>query len=75
MENLSNGCEVSIFEWIFRRRLHQSTPRLCGESEEDKVLKLKKTLYKLKQAHWNIRIDQYFQESGFVKCRHEHAPV
>ncbi|KAK3020641.1 hypothetical protein RJ639_046425 [Escallonia herrerae] len=42
---------------------------------EDKVLRLKKAMYKLKQVPrtWNSRIDNYFQEKGFEKCPHKHA--
>ena len=42
---------------------------------EGKVLKLKKTLYDLKQAlrAWNNRIDAYFQANDFIKCPYEHA--
>ncbi|KAH9671981.1 hypothetical protein KPL70_017541 [Citrus sinensis] len=42
---------------------------------EDKVLRLKKALYELKQAPRarNSRIDKYFQEKGFTKCPYEHA--
>ena len=45
------------------------------EGQEDKVLKLKKTLYSLKQEPtvWNSRVDKYFQVNGFSKCPHEHA--
>ena len=45
------------------------------EGQEDKVLKLKKDLYGLKQAlrAWNSRIAKYFQVNGFSKCPHEHA--
>ncbi|GKV41340.1 hypothetical protein SLEP1_g48885 [Rubroshorea leprosula] len=45
------------------------------KGEENKVLKLKKALYNLKQAPraWNCGIDKYFQENGFVKCPYEYA--
>ena len=45
------------------------------KGQEDKVLRLKKALYGLKQAPraWNSRIDKYFQDTGFLKCPHEHA--
>jgi Reverse transcriptase (RNA-dependent DNA polymerase) len=43
--------------------------------KEHKVLKLKKALYRLKQASsaWNTRIDVYFKEHEFVQCPYEHA--
>eukprot|EP00268_Persea_americana_P053619 TRINITY_DN60865_c0_g1_i1.p1 TRINITY_DN60865_c0_g1~~TRINITY_DN60865_c0_g1_i1.p1 ORF type:complete len:349 (+),score=54.58 TRINITY_DN60865_c0_g1_i1:103-1047(+) len=43
------------------------------EGHEDKVLKLKKALYRLKQVPraWYTRIDSYFQENGFLKCSYE----
>ena len=42
---------------------------------EDKVLKLNKALSGLKQAPraWNIKINQYLEENGFVKCPYEYA--
>ena len=42
---------------------------------ETKVLKLKKTLYGLKQLSraWNSKIDAYFQANGFTKCSYQHA--
>lgn len=45
------------------------------KGEEDKVLNLKKVLYRLKEAPraWYIRIGKYFQENNFTKCPHEHA--
>ena len=45
------------------------------KGKEDKVLKLKKMLYGLKQAAraWNAQIDKYLQERNFVKCPCEHA--
>ncbi|KAK6143244.1 hypothetical protein DH2020_023592 [Rehmannia glutinosa] len=45
------------------------------DGHEDKVLRLKKALYSLKQAPraWNRCIDKYFQENGFVSCPNEYA--
>ena len=45
------------------------------EREENKVYRLKKSLYVLKQAPraWNSRIDNYFQGCGFVKCPYDHS--
>jgi Reverse transcriptase (RNA-dependent DNA polymerase) len=42
--------------------------------KEHKMLKLKKTLYELKQAPraWNTQIDAYFKKYGFVQCSYEH---
>jgi len=43
--------------------------------KEKKVLKLKKALYRLKQAPraWNTRIDTYFKKNEFKQCSYEHA--
>lgn len=43
--------------------------------EEQKVLKLKKMLYELKQAPWvwNTRIDLDFKKNGFIQWPYEHA--
>jgi Reverse transcriptase (RNA-dependent DNA polymerase) len=43
--------------------------------KERKVLRLKKALYRLKQAPrtWNTRIDSYFKENGFKQCPFEAA--
>ncbi|KAL4283880.1 hypothetical protein GQ457_16G026560 [Hibiscus cannabinus] len=45
------------------------------QGHEDKVYRLKKALYGLKQAPraWNARIDEYFQENGFIKSPYEHT--
>jgi len=45
------------------------------KDQEHKILKLKKTLYGLKQEPraWNNKIDEYFQTNGFIKCPYEHA--
>ncbi|KAH9672047.1 hypothetical protein KPL70_017573 [Citrus sinensis] len=45
------------------------------KGHEDKVLRLKKAVYGLKQTPraWNSRIDKYFQENRFTKCPYEYA--
>ncbi|KAH9743970.1 hypothetical protein KPL70_003492 [Citrus sinensis] len=45
------------------------------KEHEDKVLRLKKPVCRLKQASRarNSRIDKYFQENGFTKCLYENA--
>ncbi|GAU43786.1 hypothetical protein TSUD_378110 [Trifolium subterraneum] len=45
------------------------------KGKEDKVLKLNKALYDLKQAPraWNKRIDQFLVMQGFVKCSVEYG--
>ena len=53
----------------------EQPPGYVKIGEEKKVLKLKKTLYELKQAPraWNTRIDIYFKENGYKQCPHEHS--
>ena len=45
------------------------------KGHEDKVLKLDKALYRLKQAPraWYSHIDGYLLRNRFVKCPHEYA--
>lgn len=45
------------------------------EGEEDKVYKLVKTLYVLKQAPraWYSKIEAYFSREGFQRCEYEHT--
>lgn len=45
------------------------------KGQNNKVYKLKKTLYGLNQAlrAWFTRIDAYFVEHGFIKCIYEHT--
>jgi hypothetical protein len=44
------------------------------KGHKDKVLKLNKALYELKQTPrtWYSRINSYFLNNGFVKCPHEY---
>ena len=45
------------------------------KGQEDKVLKLKKTLYRLKQAPrmLNSIINKYFLDNGYLRCPYEHS--
>ena len=45
------------------------------ENDKHKVYKLKKALYRLKQAPraWNKRIDKFLEVIGFMKCISEHG--
>ena len=52
--------------------------RPCGyvqKGNEQKVYKLKKALFGLKQAPraWYSRIEAYFMKEGFEKCDYEHT--
>ena len=53
----------------------EQPPEYMKIGEEKKVLKLKKALYRLKQAPraWNTRIDTYFKKNGYKQCPHEHS--
>lgn len=45
------------------------------QGEKDKVYKMKKDLYGLRQAPraWYSKIESYFQKEGFEKCPSEHT--
>ena len=45
------------------------------KGQEDKVLKLKKALYRLKQAPrtCNSIINKYFIDNGYIRCPYEHS--
>ena len=61
---------------VLEEEVYLEQPPGCMKiGEEKKVLKLKKTLYELKQTPraWNTRIDTYFKENGHKQCSHEHA--
>ena len=70
----SNGCNVCIFEWIFRRRgLCETTSKYEVDGQEDKFYRLKKALYGLNQAprlSYN-RIDEYLNGEGFSRSPSE----
>ncbi|PKI72950.1 hypothetical protein CRG98_006650 [Punica granatum] len=53
----------------------EQPPGFVVAGQEEKVYRLKKALYRLKQAPraWNSRIDAYFIREGFVKCPYEHS--
>lgn len=76
MENSSNECKVVILNGVLEEEVYIEQPLGYNvKGEEDKVLNLKKVLYRLKEAPraWYIRIGKYFQENNFTKCPHEHA--
>ena len=47
------------------------------KGEEDKVLRLKKAVFGLKQAPraWNSRIDKYFRENKYMKYPYENPYI
>ncbi|KAL0554273.1 hypothetical protein IC582_008190 [Cucumis melo] len=53
----------------------EQPPGYSVKGQEDKVLKLKKALYELKQAPriWNSRINKYFLDNGYLRCPYEHS--
>ncbi|KAA0039327.1 reverse transcriptase [Cucumis melo var. makuwa] len=53
----------------------EQLPGYSVNGQEDKVLKLKKALYRLKQAPrmWNSRINKYFLDNGYLRCPYEHS--
>lgn len=72
LEDISNGSEYSISQWLLTRR------SLCWITErfnlkkvvEYKVYKLKKSLYRFKQAFciWNVYLDNYLGKDSFGRC-------
>lgn len=50
-------------------------PGFVKKGEEEKVYKLKKALYGLRQSPraWYSRINSYFEKNGFQKCPQEHT--
>jgi hypothetical protein len=74
MENISNGCKISLSQW-FSQLIIEQPMSYKVKGYEDKILKLNKALYGLKQAPraWYSRIDDYFLKKGFVECTHEHS--
>lgn len=76
MKDLSNGCEVSVLEWLSRRKVYtEQPPRYVHKGKENKVYRLKKASYGLKQAPWawNTSVDDYFQKNGFINSPYEHS--
>jgi hypothetical protein len=53
----------------------QQPPGFVAAGHEEKVLKLKKALYGLRQAPraWNVRLDSSLQNMGFIRCISEHG--
>jgi Reverse transcriptase (RNA-dependent DNA polymerase) len=53
----------------------EQPPGYMKARKENKVLKLRKTLYELKQAPqaWNTRINTYLKDNKFIQCPYEHA--
>jgi hypothetical protein len=74
MEDISDGCKVSIDN--LEQVVYVEQPAgFVVKGEEEKVCRLKKALYRLKQAPraWNSRIDGYLSQKGFTRCPYEHA--
>jgi len=68
MDDLANGCEVSISRWsLGGGSIYIEQPfRYMRRGKEKKMLRLNKPLYCLKQAlrAWNERIDTY-KKNGY----------
>jgi len=61
---------------IFEEEVYVQQPEgFLVKGQEDKVYRLKKTLYGLNQAPraWNARIYGYLHQNSFTKCPYEHA--
>ena len=76
MEDLSDGCQISILNGYLEEEVYLGQPPdYSVKDQEDKVLKLKKTLYELKQAPrmCDSRINKYFFDNGYLRCPYEHS--
>ncbi|KAL4037079.1 hypothetical protein IC575_000662 [Cucumis melo] len=53
----------------------EQPPSYSVKGQEDKILKLNKTLSGLKQAPrmWNSRINKYFLDNEYLRCLYEHS--
>ena len=76
MEDFANGCKFVILNKHIKEEVYLEQPMgYMEKGHENKILKLKRALYGLKQIlrAWNNRIDKYFQDNNFIKCPHENA--
>ena len=53
----------------------EQTPGYISKVLENKVYRLKKVVYMLRQVPrvWNTRVDEYFHKNGFMRTPYEHA--
>jgi len=75
MEYLSNRCQISLNGFLEEEVSIEQPMGYEVKRHKNKVLKLNKVLYRLKQVTraWYSRIDGYFLKNEFVKFPHEYV--
>jgi hypothetical protein len=66
--------KFSFLNGYLKEEIYVEQPQgFISKDKEDKVYRLKKTLYGIKQAPraWYPRIDNYLHDHGFAKCSSE----
>ena len=74
MENIPLGCQINFLNGDLKKEIYVSQPKgFIEEGKEDKVYRLKKALYELKQAPraWYNKIDSYLIHQGFMRSMRE----
>ncbi|XP_070036279.1 uncharacterized mitochondrial protein AtMg00810-like [Nicotiana tomentosiformis] len=71
----SKGKALTIKNYLEEEVYVEQSLGFMVKNHEDKVLRLRKALYRLKQTPrvWNSCVDKYFQDNGFTRCLHEYA--
>ncbi|KAL0459390.1 UNVERIFIED_CONTAM: Retrovirus-related Pol polyprotein from transposon RE1 [Sesamum latifolium] len=71
---MSNGRKVAFLNGYIDEEIYVEQPQgFASKGHEEKVLRLKKALYRLEQAPraWSIRIDNYFMDQEFWRSLSE----
>ena len=71
MENVSNACKIKVLNGVMKEEVYVAQPPGYEvEGQEDKVYRLRKSFYVLKQVlhAWYSMIDAYLLDNGIGKC-------